>query len=86
MRVYQVPEGIATQYHGAGHALAAVAGGALVRIVYLHDVLPDYDGALGLAALRNAIDLLVLAPTVRELQALGEVSVGMLGSWEFTQL
>lgn len=86
MKIYQVPEALASQYHGAGHALAAVAGGALVRVVYLHDVLPDYDGGLGLDALRKAIDLPELAPAVRELQALGKASVGMLSCWEFTEL
>lgn len=86
MKAYQVREGLASQYHGAGHALAAVAGGALVRIVYLHDVLPGYDGALEPADLRKAINLPQLSSTVRELQALGQVLVGMLSCWEFTEL
>lgn len=86
MKTYQVPEGLAPQYHGAGHALAAVLGGTLVRIIYLHDILPDYDGALDGAALRRAISLPQLGPAVRELQALGDVSVGMLSCWEFTKL
>jgi hypothetical protein len=86
MNTYPVPEGLAPQYHGAGHALAAITGGALVRILYLHDILPEYDGAMGLAALRKAIDLPTLAPVVREFQALGEVSAGILSCWEFIEL
>lgn len=86
MKTYQVPEGLAPQYHGAGHALAAVVNGSLVRIIYLHDIFPGYDGALDSAALRQAISLPPLGPAVRELQDLGDVSVGMLSCWEFTEL
>jgi len=80
MNVFKVPDSLADKYHGAGHALAATVAGQLVDIVYLDDVLPDYDGSpTGLTDAR-------LAPTVRQLQALGQVHAGMLGGWEFTEL
>jgi hypothetical protein len=94
MIVYKVPEALAAQYHGAGWALAAVAGGQLVKLVYLADVSPAFEQASQQRGfevhaaffVRQVISLPELGPTVRELQALGEVSVGLLGSWEFTEL
>lgn len=85
MNVYPIPEALASKYHGAGHALAAIVGGQVVDLVYVEDALPDYDpdqrGALA-AALNDDR----LGPTVRRLQALGKVSVGMCSSWEFVEL
>ena len=85
MNIYPIPEALASKYHGAGHALAAIAGGQVVDLVYVEDALPDYDpdqrGALA-AALNDDR----LGPTVRRLQALGKVSVGMCSSWEFVEL
>lgn len=85
MKTYPIPEALAPKYHGAGHALAAVAGGQLVDLVYVADALPDYDqDAPG--ALRSALDDDRIGPTVRRLQALGEVSAGMCSCWEFVEL
>lgn len=94
MNIYLVPLGLSDQYHGAGWALAAITGGQLVKIVYLADVSPSFEACTQLPAFdqdgaffaRQHIGLPELGPTVRMLQALGEVSVGMLGSWEFTEL
>lgn len=85
MNVFKVPDALASQYHGAGHALAATTGGALIRIVYLSDVLPDYDPDEP-GALQSALDDERLGPTVRELQALGALHVGMCSCWEFVEL
>ena len=84
MNVFKVPDSLADKYHGAGYGLAATAAGQLVDIVYLEDVLPEFDGTRS-AAMR-AINDARLAPTVRQLQALGQVHVGMLSSWEFVEL
>ncbi len=85
MNIYPIPEALASKYHGAGHALAAIVGGQVVDLVYVEDALPDYDpdqrGALA-AALNDDR----LGPTVRRLQALGKVSAGMCSSWEFVEL
>lgn len=85
MHVLKVPDSLAQKYHGSGHALVAVLGGQLVDLVYLADILPEFEpdepGALDAAL----VDLR-LGPSVRRLQSLGEVSVGMLSSWEFVEL
>jgi hypothetical protein len=82
MNVFKVPESLAEKYHGCGHALAATADGELIDIVYLVDILPDFDPAL----LTELINDAKLAPTVRYLQSLGDVHVGMLSCWEFVEL
>ena len=84
MNVFKVPDSLAKKYHGAGHALAATVSGQLVDLVYLEDVLPDHDGSK--AALKAAIKNPLMGPTIRKLQALGEVHIGMLSSWEFVEL
>ncbi len=85
MNTYPIPDTLAHKYHGSGHALAASAGGQLVDLVYLADVLPDFDadapGAV-LASINNP----AIAPTVRRLQALGQVHVGVCSVWEFCEL
>ena len=84
MRTFKVPDTLADAYHGAGRALTASVNGQLVALRYLADVLPEFDGseASALALLDDAR----IAPAVRELQALGEVSVGMCSGWEFIEL
>jgi hypothetical protein len=86
MQVYPIPEGLAPQYQGAGYALAAHQGDVVLRIVYLRDALPDFDDQGGKIAVRLAIKHPAVARIVRELQALGEVSVGMCSCWEFVVL
>lgn len=84
-QVFHIPESLADKYHGAGHALAAVAGGQVVSLIYLRDLIPDYaDGST--VALAVALDDARLAPAVRELQAMGEVCAGMCSCWEFVVL
>lgn len=84
MPVYKVPESLASKYHGAGYALAATAGGQLVDIAYLEDLLPEFDGSS--AEARAAMLDPRIGPTVRHLQAQGTVHAGMLSCWEFVQL
>lgn len=84
--VFKIGEELADKYHGAGHALAAVTGGQVVGLVYVRDVLPDYDESEGLASLAMAINEERIGPVVRELQALGELHVGMCSCWEFVEL
>lgn len=85
MNVYKIPESLAHKYHGSGHALAAVVRGQVVDLAYLDDVLTDFDqDAPG--ALRRALNDDRLGPTVRHLQALGQVSVCMVSCWEAVEL
>ena len=92
MTVYPIPDALAGQYHGAGYALAASAGGQLVALRYLADLAPELDDPLseGGAVARQASQRWILSdaagPAVRELQALGDVHVGMCSAWEFCEL
>jgi len=81
LSVFGVPDSLKGKYHGTGHAVAATVDGKIVDIVYLADVLPDFNGDIE-AAMTDAR----LAPTVRKLQALGSVHAGMLSCWEFFEI
>jgi hypothetical protein len=85
MNVYKIPEALAHKYHGSGHALVAVTGEQVVDLVYLADALPDFDSDAP-GALATAVADARLAPTVRRLQALGQLSFGMVSCWEFVEL
>ena len=93
-KTYKVPDSLAAQYHGAGWALVAVAGGQLVKLVYLANVSPTFDklmqqpgaDAHGAFFARQVMGMPEVGLVVRELQALGEVSAGMLSGWEFVEL
>jgi hypothetical protein len=85
MTVHKIPEALAHKYHGSGHALVAVTGGQVVDLVYLDDALPDFDADQPNALVKALADER-LSPTVRKLQALGQVSFGMLSCWEFIEL
>jgi hypothetical protein len=85
MAVHKIPEALASKYQGTGHALVAITGGQVVDLVYLADALPDFDpDAPGSLAAALADDR--LGPVVRQLQALGAVSVCMLSCWEAVEL
>ena len=92
MNVYPIPDATASQYHGAGWALAAITGGKLVDLRYVSDLAPDLaddlieGGSIARAAVQRWIASDSAAPAVRELQALGEVAVGMCSCWEFVVL
>jgi hypothetical protein len=92
-RVFPVPDSLEKAYHGAGWALAAVTGGRLAALRYIEDVAPKIaeaidaaDGAHAGFFVRQWLDPAEAGAVVRELSALGEVSIGMCSSWEFTEL
>lgn len=84
MNVYKIPESLASNYHGSGCGLVATVNGQVVDLVYVEDVLSDFSGEI--ADLPDAINDQRMAATVRRLQALGQVHVGMLSAWEFCEL
>lgn len=94
MRTLQIPDNLSSQYKGAGWAMAAIDGGVVVKLIYLEDVSTSFvkmcggEGFENRAAIfvKQAIQLPEIGPTVRELQVLGEVSVGMCSSWEFVEM
>jgi hypothetical protein len=93
-RVFAIPKSIEQKYHGAGWALAAIAGDQLVDIRYLSDVAAEQvneaieaaDGAHAAFFVRQWIGTPEAGRIVRELQALGEVSIGMCSCFEFIQM
>lgn len=85
MNTYKVPDSLLHKYTGSGYALAAITGDRLVSFVYLVDALPGFDADSPHAAF-FAINDDRLAPFVRELSSLGNVSFGMLSAYEFTEL
>lgn len=83
--VHKIPDSLAHKYHGSGHALVAVNASEVVDLVYLGDALPDFDVDRPNALLMALADER-LSPVVRQLQALGAVSVCMLSCWEAVEL
>jgi len=82
MNVYSIPPALDAAYRGAGHALAAIKGGVLVDLIYLRDLLPDFDPDAPAAHISDHR----LAPTIAHLAALGDVTFGMCSAWEFCEL
>ncbi len=83
--VFKIPEPLYPKYHGCGYALAAAAGGQLVDLVYLRDVLGEFDDDDG-DSVRACLDDARLGPTIRLLSGYGEVFVGMCSCYEFVEL
>ncbi len=71
-----------SKYRGAGMAIAAVAGGAIVNLVYLRDVFDNLDEDCH-EEVMGVLDDPQLGPTVRELSAQGELFVGICSCTEF---
>ena len=81
---FGIPESLVSKYRGAGCALAAVSGGVLVDLVYFDSIFPDFSGEISEAAQLLASP--EIGKATRELQALGDVLVGMCSCWEFVVL
>ena len=86
MKTWPIPDNIADQYHGAGIALAAVTGGRVMKTGYIRDVIDEFDDEAGRDALRETVLDARLGPALREMQALGAISIGMCSCWEFSEL
>lgn len=82
MMTLPIPDELESAYKGSGHALAAVRDGRIADLLYLRDLLPDFDAG----ALERSLSDVRLAPTIAHLSALGAVSVGLCSCWEFCEL
>lgn len=82
MNVFPVPDELAAAYRGSGHALAAVKNGRLIDLLYLRDLLPDFNAE----DVESAVKDVRLASSMKHLSSLGDVSVGMCSCWEFCEL
>ncbi len=81
--VFKLDGSIRAKYQGDGVAVASIRGKRVVNLVYLHDVPglgEDEDN------LQTLLDDPRLEPTVRRLQATGEVSIGICLGYEFMEL
>jgi len=56
----------------------------MIDYVYLRSEFPDFDGDS--ESVMELLDSPLIGPTVRRLQALGSVHVGMISCWEFVEL
>lgn len=93
MTTRPIPPALAGQYRGAGIALAAITGGQVVALRYLVDVAPPdvadaiaEGGPHGVFFARQWLATAEAGRIVRELQALGDVIVGMCSAWEITEI
>lgn len=82
MTIIPIPDELAAAYKGSGHALAAVKDGMLRDLLYLRDLLPNFDPD----RVGEAITDHRLTSTIAHLSNLGDVSVGMCSCWEFVEL
>lgn len=83
-RTFPIGLELARQYRGPGVALAAVRDGAVVRLVYFSDIVPEFDGSVG-DVLRWLDDERV-GGAIDELKQLGAVVLGKAASWRLTTI
>lgn len=93
MKPHPISPALESSYQGAGYALAAITAGQLVALRYISDFSPpEVADAIesadehALLFIRRWLDTPSAGQLVRQLQALGEVSVGMCSSWVFCEL
>ncbi len=78
---------IRAKYQGVGVAVASIFGGQVVDLVYVHDVFAGIDWLdEDEDKLKTLLDDPRLEPTVRRLQATGEVSIGFCEGYKFAEL
>lgn len=80
MATYPLPESLSDTHDGDEWAIAAILGGRVVALRYLADVAPSLTKHLGAPSAEFVIKRWVqTAPAdLRELQALGDVSAGIV--------
>ena len=81
--VFLIPQYIAHKYRGPGYAMGTVIGGRIVNLMYLRDVLPEFDDE---DFHLDVLDDPRIGPAVRMLQSSGEVYFGMCSCWQFVEL
>jgi hypothetical protein len=84
-QIFRIEEPLEAKYHGCGYAIAAVAGGQLIDLAYLGDLLPDLEIGTQDDVL-NALNDPRIAPMIRLFSTLWKVSVGMCSCMEFVEI
>ena len=82
MNVWPIPDALADAYKGTGHALAAVREGVMIDLIYLRDVIPDFDPDRA----QDFLGDVRLTSIIQHLDRLGTVSIGLCSCWEFCEL
>lgn len=82
---WPVPDALAHHYSGRGIALGATRGDTLVALLYIRDLVPDFDDEIESA--EGVLDNPTVLAAARALEAdFGHVRVGMASCWEFCEL
>lgn len=84
MQVLKITENLYDKYHGAGYAIAAVVNDKLVDFKYLRDI--DYQFDDKFDSVSDFVEDEKIGPTVRYMQTLGKVYVGMCSCYEFIEI
>ena len=84
MQVFKIDGAMESKYHGCGYAMASVTGGQIVNLIYLRDVIEEFDDEKD--SLPSTLNDERMGPSVRLLQSTGEVFVGMCSCYEFVVL
>jgi hypothetical protein len=91
--IYPINAGLSGQYDGSGWGLAAISGGEVVTIRYIRNIASqkvvdqiESDSGHATFFINQWLSTKEASPTLRELQARGQVSVGMFSSWEFVEI
>ena len=93
MTTYKITDAVEHQYHGSGWALAAITNNEVVALRYLSDIATDeVNRSIQESEIhaplfvKTWLDTNEASNVVRELQAIGEVSIGICSCWEFTEM
>ena len=89
VQIYPIPEALSDTHDGEEWALAVILGKRAVALRYLSDIAPPivFDQVDGLSAEASIQQWLCNRPLeLRELQAFGAVSVGMVSAAGFVEL
>lgn len=94
LQVFDVPETMYQQYHGAGYALVATNGGVLSAIKYLSDIDPDFDfdddDLEEGESVKDRLEAIISDERIgnfsKLLSSFGHVHIGMMSCYQFVEL
>lgn len=90
MNTFKIPETLYNKYHGTGYGLVAVLNGQVVDLKYFEDVADEFyieaDDEVAEDRLKEIISDARLGETVRYLQSLGNLHIGIFSCYEFVEL
>jgi hypothetical protein len=87
-----IPEALYEKYSGAGYGMVSVLNGVIVDLVYFETIDdsffidPEFCSDAQMKKLGEIIDDPKVGESVRYLQSLGEVFVGIFSCYEFCEL